>query len=78
MVAAFADRPEVREVLRFLLSPEYGVEWAKQGNGFLSANRRFDLQNYRSFWRTPAQMIDAALAASPKSFTGTVSDVLRG
>jgi alpha-glucoside transport system substrate-binding protein len=71
MVAAFSDRPEVREVMRFLLSPEFGVEWAKRGTGFLSPNRRFDLTNYPAFWRTPARMIDAALAGDMLRLDGS-------
>jgi DNA-binding SARP family transcriptional activator/class 3 adenylate cyclase/ABC-type glycerol-3-phosphate transport system substrate-binding protein len=63
MVSAFADRPEVRELMRFFVSPEYGREWAAQGNGFISANRRFDLQNYKPFWRGPAKATYDALAA---------------
>ncbi len=37
MVAAFADRPEVREVVRFLLSPDFGAEMAEPATGLLLA-----------------------------------------
>jgi ABC-type glycerol-3-phosphate transport system substrate-binding protein/energy-coupling factor transporter ATP-binding protein EcfA2 len=71
MVAAFADRPEVREVVRFLLSPEFGIEWAGLGHGFISANRRFDLDNYPAFWRRQAELIDGALATDTFRFDGS-------
>src|SRR4029453_13699524 len=32
-VMAFADRPEVREVVRFLASPEFGQDWFTSGEG---------------------------------------------
>jgi alpha-glucoside transport system substrate-binding protein len=70
MVGAYADRPEVREVVRFILSPEYGVEWARRG-GFLSANRRFDVENYPPFWRDLAGLLDAAFAADALRFDGS-------
>ena len=31
MIAAFSDRPEVREVVRFLLGPDYGAEMVETG-----------------------------------------------
>jgi serine/threonine protein kinase len=61
MVAAFGDRPEVREVVRFILSPEYGISWAQRGHGWISANRRFDHENYPAFERTQATLIVKAL-----------------
>ncbi len=64
MVSAFADRPEVRELMRFFVSPEFGHEWAaRENSSFISANRRFDLQNYQPFWRGPAKATYDALAA---------------
>ncbi len=59
----FTDRPEVREVLRFLLSPEFGTALAARGQeGFISANRRFDVDTYPPFWRQQAETVYAALA----------------
>jgi DNA-binding SARP family transcriptional activator/class 3 adenylate cyclase/ABC-type glycerol-3-phosphate transport system substrate-binding protein len=73
MVAAFADRPEVRELVRFFLSPEFGTEWAGRG-GFISANRRFAQENYPQFWRGPAEQVYAALAAD--TFRLDASDLM--
>ena len=74
MVAAFADRPEVREVVRFLLSSDYGAKWAGRGHGWISANRRFDLENYASFERSQAELIVKALEAD--SFRFDASDLM--
>jgi serine/threonine protein kinase/ABC-type glycerol-3-phosphate transport system substrate-binding protein len=62
MVAAFVDRPEVRSFVRFLLSPEYGLERAPLGHAFISANRRFDLGAYQAFDRREADLVRQALA----------------
>jgi DNA-binding SARP family transcriptional activator/ABC-type glycerol-3-phosphate transport system substrate-binding protein len=41
--AAVTDRPEVRELMRFLAGPGFGVELAQSsGSGFIAANRMFD------------------------------------
>ena len=62
MTGAFSDRPEVREVLRFLLSPEHGVEFAEQGFGLMSPNRRFELSHYSPDVRSHAEaLLDALL-----------------
>jgi alpha-glucoside transport system substrate-binding protein len=47
-VSALTDRPEVREFMEFLASPEWGSEhWAAEpGNDFMSPNQRFDPSNY--------------------------------
>jgi ABC-type glycerol-3-phosphate transport system substrate-binding protein len=58
MLAAFTDRPEVREVLRFLLSPEFGAEMAAKGHGYLSPDRNFDTSLYAPFWRKQAELIE--------------------
>ncbi len=68
MLLAFADRPEVREVVRFLLSPEYGAEIAASGHGWISSNRRFDLDNYPPFVRRQAELVANALAAGTLRF----------
>jgi alpha-glucoside transport system substrate-binding protein len=42
-VAARSDRPEVRELMRFLSGPDYGVALARSvGSGFVVANQAFD------------------------------------
>jgi DNA-binding SARP family transcriptional activator/ABC-type glycerol-3-phosphate transport system substrate-binding protein len=46
-VVAFNDRPEVREVLRYLLSPDFGVEMARVSPGSIFANRRFPVDAYQ-------------------------------
>jgi DNA-binding SARP family transcriptional activator/ABC-type glycerol-3-phosphate transport system substrate-binding protein len=46
-VVAFNDRPEVREVVRYLLSPDFGVEMAKLSPGSIFANRRFPIDAYQ-------------------------------
>jgi DNA-binding SARP family transcriptional activator/ABC-type glycerol-3-phosphate transport system substrate-binding protein len=74
MVSAFADRPEVREVLRFLLGPEFGAEMTRRGAGFMIANRRFDLSNYLPFERRQAELLHAALEAD--GFRFDASDLM--
>jgi DNA-binding SARP family transcriptional activator/class 3 adenylate cyclase/ABC-type glycerol-3-phosphate transport system substrate-binding protein len=74
MVAAFADRPEVREVVRFLLGPDFGAEMTEPATGFLLANRRFDLDNYTPFERRQAALLQTALAAD--AFRFDASDLM--
>ena len=62
-VLVFADRPEVREVVRFLASPEFGQDWFTAGEGTFSANARFDATADNPSWRHQAKILDAALAA---------------
>ncbi len=61
IIGVFSDRPEVREVVRYMLSPEYG-RGLSAASPYLSPNRRFDLSNYEPFERHQAEIIDAALA----------------
>jgi ABC-type glycerol-3-phosphate transport system substrate-binding protein len=74
MLAAFADRPEVRELVRFILSPSYGTQLVGVGSNFMSANRRFDLENYPPFLRRQARVLEAALAAD--TFRFDASDLM--
>ncbi|HYZ97914.1 MAG TPA: extracellular solute-binding protein [Acidimicrobiales bacterium] len=47
--SAFRDRPEVREFLRWVLSPEWGTAWAANPSGtFLPANLGFDAEQCRA------------------------------
>jgi hypothetical protein len=63
MIGAFSDRPEVREVVRYILSPEFGAHDLQLEEGVIMANRRFDVDNYAPFWRD--QAVDKILAAQP-------------
>jgi alpha-glucoside transport system substrate-binding protein len=46
--AAFHDRPEVREFLRTLMSPEWGAAWAAEPRStFMPANAAFDPEQCR-------------------------------
>ena len=74
MLAAFADRPEVREFVKFLLSPAYGIEMAGSEHGFISPNRRFDLANYAPFDRQQAELARKALAMD--TFRFDASDLM--
>ena len=49
-------------MLRFLLSPEHGVEFAEQGFGLMSPNRHFELSHYSPKVRPHAEaLLDALL-----------------
>ena len=74
MLAAFTDRPEVREVLRFLLSREFSAGMAANGHGYLSPDRGFDTRLYPPFWREQAELIDDALAID--TFRFDASDLM--
>jgi alpha-glucoside transport system substrate-binding protein len=71
MMGALVDRPEVRELVRFLVGPEYGEDWAGLGRTFLSPNRRFDVDNYMPWWRAQARLVHAALAIDAFRFDGS-------
>jgi DNA-binding SARP family transcriptional activator/class 3 adenylate cyclase/ABC-type glycerol-3-phosphate transport system substrate-binding protein/type II secretory pathway predicted ATPase ExeA len=73
MITAFSDRPEVREVVRFLLSPDYGVEMVGTGQ-FLSSNPHFDPENYPPFQRRQAEALHAALSLD--TFRFDASDLM--
>lgn len=70
MVAAFSDRPEVREVVKSLLSPQFRSSTLVKGVA-VSANRRFDRSIYGPFMRRQAELLDAALAADKFRFDGS-------
>jgi alpha-glucoside transport system substrate-binding protein len=81
MIGVFSDRPEVREVVRYMLGPEYGTQLTGRTpfiftgqSGFISPNRRFDLSNYEPFKRRQAELIQAALAAD--AFRFDASDLM--
>ena len=74
IVGAFSDRPEVRQVVRWLLSTDYGAEWAGRGHGWISANRQFELSKYTSFERGQAELIVNALEGN--AFRFDASDLM--
>jgi serine/threonine protein kinase/ABC-type glycerol-3-phosphate transport system substrate-binding protein len=71
VMVALSDRPEVRELMRFILSPEFGSDWFSSGDGAFSANRRFDPARYHPFWRDQAALLEDALAADTFRFDGS-------
>jgi alpha-glucoside transport system substrate-binding protein len=74
MIGAFSDRPEVREVIRFFLSPDYGVEAAESGLEYISPHHDFDLGHYPPLLRRQAEVLRAALAAD--TFRFDASDLM--
>ncbi|MET0800221.1 MAG: ABC transporter substrate-binding protein, partial [Actinomycetota bacterium] len=74
MIGAFSDRPEVRELVRWFLSPEHGVESAEQGIEFMSPNRAFDMAHYHPFLRQQSAVVQAALAEN--TFRFDASDLM--
>jgi len=61
IMGVLSDRPEVREVVRYMLSPEFGQRITAKSE-YLLPNRRFDQSNYDAFERQEATSIYAALA----------------
>ncbi len=45
---ALSDRPEVREVIRFMASPEFGAGGASVSPGYVPPNRNFDIGSISS------------------------------
>jgi alpha-glucoside transport system substrate-binding protein len=74
MVGAFSDRPEVRELIRWFLSPQHGVERAEAGLEFMSPHRDFDLDHYPPFLRRQAEVLRDALASD--TFRFDASDLM--
>jgi hypothetical protein len=49
MVGAFRDRPEIREFVRSVMSPEWGTLWAAHPSGvFLPFNAGFEVEQCRA------------------------------
>ena len=71
IVGAFSDRPEVRELVRYIFSPRYGQAIAETPRTFISANQRFDTARYGQFERRQAEIIYAALADDTFRFDGS-------
>ena len=72
-IAVFSDRPEVRALVRYLLSPSYGEQLAGHTT-FISPNRGFDSALYQPFEMQQAKLIRAALATD--SFRFDASDLM--
>ena len=72
-VGAFSDRPEVREVVRFLVGPDFGKSLVKV-SGSMSPNRQFDTRNYPPFWRSVGSALKGALATD--TFRFDASDLM--
>lgn len=71
---AFTDRPEVRELMRALLSPDWGAAWAATpGADFLPAHVRFDPERCR----TTGPTIDARTGDLQVDLCLTVRDAVR-
>jgi len=64
----------VRELVRWFLSPEHGVESAEQGLEFMSPNRNFDAAHYHPFLRQQAKVLQVALSAD--TFRFDASDLM--
>ena len=71
IIAAFSDRPEVRELVRYILSPRFGELIVDSGSGFISANQRFDTRTYGPFEQRQARIVYAALADDTFRFDGS-------
>jgi DNA-binding SARP family transcriptional activator/ABC-type glycerol-3-phosphate transport system substrate-binding protein len=74
MFGVFSDRPEVRELVRYILGPSFGESLAASNTGFLSANRGFDLTKYGPWERRQAKLIYDALARD--AFRFDASDLM--
>jgi DNA-binding SARP family transcriptional activator/ABC-type glycerol-3-phosphate transport system substrate-binding protein len=59
----YADRPEIREVMRFITSPQFGVAHLNEFPSLLIANRRFDPAEYPDWRRDLAPLLAQAQAA---------------
>jgi DNA-binding SARP family transcriptional activator/ABC-type glycerol-3-phosphate transport system substrate-binding protein/tRNA A-37 threonylcarbamoyl transferase component Bud32 len=67
-MSALADRPEVREFIEFLASPEWGARWAASAaDSFFSPNQRFDLSNYGDASQDPSADLRREVGGSTQS-----------
>ncbi|HEX5937547.1 MAG TPA: extracellular solute-binding protein [Actinomycetota bacterium] len=74
LISALSDRPEVRELVRFFLSAEHGIEAAESGLEHMSPNLNFDVRHYPPFVRRQAEALQEALAAD--TFRFDASDLM--
>ena len=73
-MSVFSDRPEVRELVRYFLTPEYGTTLINGSTHFIAANQRFDASRYSPFERHEATLVGAALATD--TFRFDASDLM--
>jgi alpha-glucoside transport system substrate-binding protein len=74
-VVAVTDRPEVRAVMEFIASPDYGRAGVEAGIGFIPANTGFDLDKIpNATERRIAELTHAALVAD--GFRFDASDLM--
>jgi ABC-type glycerol-3-phosphate transport system substrate-binding protein len=66
--AGLNDRPEVREFMKFLASPQWGERWAVEpDNQFIAPNARFDYSNYGDVNKDPHAGVRVRLAEAARS-----------
>ena len=68
LLAAFNDRPEVRELIKWMAGKDGNTLWAKTG-AIVSPNKNVDLSVY-----SPLGAVDAGQIAGAKSFVFDGSD----
>ena len=68
-VVAVTDRPEVRAVIEFIASPDYGHASVEAGIGYIPANTHFDLDTIPN----ATERRIAELTRTPSSTTGSGS-----
>ena len=74
-VVAVTDRPEVREVMKFIASPDYGHASVEAGIGYIPADTRFDLDSIpNATERRIAELAHAALVSD--GFRFDASDMM--
>lgn len=73
ILGVFNDRPEVRQVVEFLLSDEMGLEWgALEDSGYISPNVNFPIDTYTNdILRAQAEIAVDALKADGFRFDGS-------
>lgn len=75
LFGVFSDRGAVAETVKFLISPEGGVGFARDQAGYLSPNSRFDTSNYVDpFQKQQGELLASALAAN--GFRFDASDLM--
>lgn len=72
LFGAFTDSGAVGETVKFLVSPEGGVGFARAQAGYLSPNARFDTANYLDpFQQQQGELLAATLGAGTFRFDGS-------
>jgi len=75
LFGVFSDRPAVGELVKYLLSPEAGEEFARASSSYLSPNASFDSSNYlEPFQAQQGALVAEALAAN--GFRFDASDLM--